>query len=81
MTQGQIQLGKQGLTDNFILTLRNHFKKYDNMKVKILKSAGHDKEKVEEYKDEILEKLGKKYTARILGFSIFIKQWRKPVRE
>lgn len=81
MTQGQVQLGKQGVTDNFILTLKNHFKKHDNMKVKVLKSAGHDKKKVKEYKDEILEKLGKRYTARVLGFSIFIKQWRKPVRE
>ncbi len=79
MTQGQIQLGKQGITDNFILTLKNHFKKHTNMKVKVLKSAGHDKEKVKRYAEEILEKLGKNYTSKTLGFSIFIKKWRKPV--
>ncbi len=80
MTQGQVQLGKQGVTDNFIATLKNHFNKHDNVKVKVLKSAGHEKAKVEEYKDEILESLGKRYTARTIGFSIFVKKWRRAVR-
>jgi len=29
---------------------------------------------------EILEKLGKNYTAKTIGFTIFIKKWRKKVR-
>lgn len=80
MTQGQIQLGKQGVTENFILTLKNHFKKHNNMKVKVLKNAGHSKEQVKGYMEEILEQLGNKYTARVIGFSIFVKQWRKARR-
>ena len=80
MTIGQVQLGKQGLTDNFVETLKNHFKKNKNVKISILKSAGHDKAKIKAYCEEILEKLGAHYTARIIGFKIVIKKWRKPRR-
>ena len=77
---GQIQLGKQGLTDNFIETLKNNFKHHENVKISVLKSAGHDKNKIKEYSKEILEKLGNKYTGKVIGFTIVLKKWRKPVR-
>lgn len=77
---GQVQLGKQGISDNFIESLKNHFKNYQNVKVSVLKSAGHDKSKVKEYSKQILEKLDKNYTARIVGFTIVLKKWRKAVR-
>jgi len=77
---GQIQLGKQGISDNFVKTLKNHFKNHDNVRVSVLKSAGHAKEKVKKYSEEILEKLGKNYTSRIIGFTIVLKKWRKAVR-
>ena len=50
------------------------------MKVSVLKSAGHNKSKVKEYSEQILEKLGKNYTAKVVGFTIFFKRWRKNVR-
>ena len=77
---GQIQLGKQGISNNFIESLKNHFKNYQNVKVSVLKSAGHDKSKVKGYSKQILEKLGKNYTARSVGFTIVLKKWRKAVR-
>lgn len=77
MTQGQIQLGKQGITENFIITLKHHFNRHNNVKVHVLKSAERKKEKIKMYREEILEKLGKNYTAKIIGFTIFIKKWRK----
>jgi RNA-binding protein YhbY len=77
---GHIQLGKQGITENFIETLKNHFKKCKNVKVSVLKSAGHEKEKVKEYSEEILNKLGKNFTSKVVGFTIFLKKWRKAVR-
>jgi len=77
---GQIQLGKQGITDNFIETLKNQFKKHENVKISVLKSAGHDKNKIKKYSEEILEKLGKNYTSKVIGFTIVLKKWRKPVR-
>ena len=35
------------------------------------------KEQVKEIKDEILSKLGSKYTAKVIGFTIVLKKWRK----
>jgi len=80
MTQGQVQLGKNGLTENFIATLKNHFIKHKNVRIIVLKSAGHEKARVKEYSGKILEKLGKKYTAKVVGFTIFVKKWRREVR-
>lgn len=76
----KIQLGKNKLTDNFILTLENHFKKYNNVKVSVLKSCCRDKEELKKISNEILEKLGKNYTTKIIGYTLAIKKWRKPVR-
>ena len=79
-TLGQIQLGKNKISENFINTLKNHFKNHENIRISVLKGAGHEKKKVKEYSEKILEKLGKNYTARIVGFTIFIKKWRRGVR-
>ncbi len=76
----KIQLGKNGITDNFISTLENHFKKYNNVKVSVLKSCCRDKKELKEMSNEIIEKLGKHYTAKTIGYTIAIKKWRKPVR-
>ena len=80
MTQSEVQIGKKGITDNFIETLNSHFKKHSSVRINVLKSAGHTKENIKNYSEEILEKLGKKYTAKILGFIIFLKKWRKEIR-
>lgn len=80
MTTIDMQLGKNGITENFIENLKNNFKKQENVRISVLKSAGHNKEKIKEYSREILEKLGKKYTARVIGFKIIIKKWRKDIR-
>ena len=75
-----IQLGKQGLTKNFIETLKNHFNKSQTVKVSVLKSARDNKESVKKYSKEILENLGEKFNSRIIGFTIIVKKWRKAVR-
>lgn len=80
MTAIEIQLGKQGLTENFILALENHFKKCSQVRISILKSAGHDKKEIKKYSDLILEKLGKNYTAKLIGFKIILKKWRREMR-
>ena len=77
---GLMQLGKQGLTENFIGSLKHHFDNHKNVKVSVLKSAGHDKAKVKEYSEKLLEKLGANYTAKVVGFTIFFKKWRKAKR-
>lgn len=80
VTVGQIQLGKNGVTENFILTLGNHFKKHNIIKVSVLKGAGHERDKVKEYAEKILEGLGAKFTTKIIGFTIIVKKWRRDQR-
>ena len=80
MKQSQMHLGKNGLTPAFIETLKDHFKNHESVKIYVLKSAGHNKEGVKKYSDEILEKLGTKYTAKKVGFTISIRKWKRNVR-
>ena len=74
-----IQLGKHGITDNFIESLKNQFKKSRTIKVSVLKGA--DREDIKKYQDELLEKLGKNFTAKKIGFTIILKKWRKERKE
>ena len=59
-------------TRNLIEKSRNK-----NIKIRVLQSARESKEDVKKYAEEIQKYLGKQYTNRILGFSIFVKKWRK----
>ncbi|MFH1607650.1 MAG: YhbY family RNA-binding protein [archaeon] len=70
----QLQLGKNGLTDNFIETLKTHFKKCKNVRISVLKSCCRDREELKKIKNEILEKLGEKYRARVIGFVIVVRR-------
>jgi RNA-binding protein YhbY len=79
--QAEIQLGKNGITDNFIETLKHLFENHESVRLSVLKSASRDREKIKEYSAEILEKLGKNYTAKIIGFKIIIQKWRKNKRD
>ena len=80
MLIGFMQLGKNGVTDNFVGTLKTYFKTRDIVKISVLKSAGHSKEKVKEYSEKILDKLGVYYTSKMIGFVIVIRKWRKSKR-
>lgn len=75
-----INIGKNGVTEGIFVLLENAFKTREDVRVCVLKSAGHNKENVKEIADKIVEKLGKKYTYKALGFTIFLKKWRKARR-
>lgn len=78
-SQIEIQLGKKGLTPEFIEGLKKRFEKplVKNIKISVLKSARESREDIKKYAEELREALGKKYTYRIIGFSIFLKKWRR----
>ncbi len=84
MVIGNIQIGKQGITDNFIASLENQFKNKECIKISVLKSARPEgkggKAKVKEYSETLLKKLGPKYTSKTIGFVIALKKWRKNKR-
>ena len=81
MVLRRIQLGKNWITDNFIETLRSNFQSTQSVKISVLRSFCRDKEHLKENKDEILDKLGKNFTAKIIGYTLAVKKWRRNIRE
>lgn len=77
----EIQLGKNGVTDGFLESLKNQFNKTQNIKISVLKSCCRDKEELKKITEKILDSLGKNYTAKIIGYTIALKKWRKEMRE
>jgi len=79
MAQSEIQLGKNGLTQEFLEDLEKRFEKFSNktIKIHVLKSARESKADVKKYAKEIVGKLGNKFTYRIIGFTIIMRKWRK----
>lgn len=78
-SQLQLQIGKKGLTKEFLEDIKKRCEKPSNITIKIsvLKSARESKQDVKKYAEEIKEKLGNRFTYRVMGFSIFLKKWRK----
>lgn len=72
-----MQLGKNGITENFIQTLKRYFENHEQVKISVLKSARENREDMKKHSEEILDKLGKNYTAKLIGFKIILKKWRK----
>ncbi|MEK6842669.1 MAG: YhbY family RNA-binding protein, partial [Nanoarchaeota archaeon] len=77
---GNVQIGKQGLTENFIETLKTYFKNHDNVKISVLKGGTRNREELKKIAEKILDKLGRNFTARTIGFTIVVKKWRRNVR-
>ena len=77
--QLEIQLGKKGLTSEFIKDIETRLNKHRNvtLKIQVLQSARESKADVKKYSEKILKKLGSKYTAKTIGFAIFLRKWRK----
>ncbi len=73
----EIQLGKNGITENFIESLQNQFTNCSNVKVAVLPNLCRDKKELKKIEQEILDKLGNKFTAKTIGYKINLKKWRK----
>jgi len=56
-TFGKIQLGKNGVTENFIEDLKKRFNTHKNLKINVLRSCCRDKKEIKKIEEKILEKL------------------------
>jgi len=79
-TQAILQIGKNGLTDRTLELIKHLFKNRENVKIVLLKGAGHNREKAKEIAEKIRQELGNHYTYKIIGFTIFLKKWRKEIK-
>jgi RNA-binding protein YhbY len=73
----EMQLGKKGITENFIGNLEVLFKKNSNVKISVLKNYCRDRDEIKKIKEELINKLGPNFKARIIGYTINIKKFRK----
>ena len=74
------QLGKSGIDDNFIETIKTSFKKHDVIKIKVLKTHSRDKDEIKKTAESLAQKLeteNRRYKHRIIGFTIIINKFRK----
>ncbi len=73
----KLQIGKSGLTPEFIENLKLVSKNVENIRINMLKSSGRNRDEVQRVKDALLAELGSKFTARVIGFTIILKKWRR----
>lgn len=75
------QIGKRGLTQGFIELLEKTFKKHELVRIAVLKSTSRDRKEIKKIAETLCYKLKAKekkdFTARVIGFTIFIRKWRK----
>jgi len=77
----EIQLGKNGVTVNFIESLKHQFNNCNNVKISVLRACCRNQEELKKITEDILNHLGKNYTARVIGYTINLKRWRRDMRE
>jgi len=72
-----LQIGKNGLTSEFMAGLKNVFKSNEHVRVSVLQSATRDRAELKEISEKILGELGKNYTCKIIGYTLVLRKWRK----
>jgi RNA-binding protein YhbY len=73
----RIQLGKKGLTEEFVMQLKKIFESERIVKVVVLKSACRDKDELNTISKELINSLGNKYKIRTIGYVLTIMKFRK----
>ena len=73
----ELDTGRFGYTASAQSIAKTYFDKVRTVKVIVLPAARESKEDIKKYSKELLEKMGVYYTAKIIGFTITLKKWRK----
>jgi RNA-binding protein YhbY len=73
----KLNLGKKGLTPEFIGNMKQLFVNGDHIRVTMLKSSTRDKAEAKKWAEEILASLGKNYTCKVIGYTLVLRKWRK----
>ncbi len=73
----KLQIGKKGLTPEFIEHARIIFKKNEVVRISILKSACRDKAQARAMGEKLVRELGKNFTYRLIGYVLVVFKLRK----
>jgi RNA-binding protein YhbY len=73
----RLQLGKNGLTPEFIDQVKSIFENELMIKISILKSACRDKGEAKRIAEELIGVLGPKYGYKLVGYVLTVTKFRK----
>lgn len=76
----RLQIGKKGLTEEFIEQARILFEKEDVLKISILKSACRDKKAAVVIAEELVGALGPKFGYTLIGYVLTVRKFRRAQR-
>jgi RNA-binding protein YhbY len=68
------QIGKNGINENVIQSLKNAFKNRKSVRISVLKSAAPNKESIQTMARELVTKMGGNFAFVIIGFTIILKR-------
>jgi len=77
----KLQLGKNGLTEEFLHQLKSTFENSGIVKVSLLKSATRNKDDAKKIGQELVDSLGKNYDFKLIGYVLTVMKFRKNVRK
>ena len=72
-----LQLGKNGLTDEFVGQVRRIFETEKMLKVSILKSYCRDKDEASQIGQGLVGKLGRRFGFKLIGYVLTITKYRR----
>lgn len=78
--QKKLQIGKNGLTKEFIKQVEVIFKNTESIRISILSSCTRKKEEAKKIGDELVDALGKNFTYKLVGYVLVVRKWRKDKR-
>jgi RNA-binding protein YhbY len=70
----KFQIGKSGVTEGTIESLRLGFKSHKVIRISVLKSQAPTKDKVQEIAEELAKRIGGRFTHTIIGFTIILRK-------
>ncbi len=81
MTSTKFQIGKNGVTDGVIESLNLSFKHHKTIRIAMLKSSTRDRNKIRLMADELVSRLGKNYTCKIIGFTVILRKHKNKIMD
>jgi len=70
----KFQIGKQGITEGAIQTLKSMFKTHRQVRISVLKSSGRDRNNIQDMAKSLCQKLNFPEIYRVIGFAIIINR-------
>ena len=77
----RLQMGKNGLTEEFVNQVRSVFKHEKIVKISVLRSASRNKEETKKMADDLVAQLGETYKYKIIGYVMTVMKFRKGALE